>query len=241
MDKVIVERPRWGSSAPSLKKGYRKYTESTPLEHLPKREPMLGRWRGREKFLNEHLGPMRRFLRSNVGRRWNKVHQELCEHISCRNAVQAHVLEHIDDYVSKHAYLDDGVVFSKASGWRCGRRLRVNEMYVCPNTGILKVVRQPKSCGTQASQLKLGAIKLFQRDEIWWELKLQRYPDEPKLQFDIWLDRPLSRLTPDECKFFYGEKAFAISKRQLIVREFKQLKRELEKKLEKSARRCKSR
>lgn len=64
MDKVIVERPRIGSRLPSRKKGYRKYVQNTAIDNLPLREPMLGRWRGRERWLNEHLGPMRRFLRS---------------------------------------------------------------------------------------------------------------------------------------------------------------------------------
>src|SRR5262245_27860576 len=98
MDKVIVERPRFRSRAPSRKKGYRKYLQRTGIDQLPVREPMLGRWHGMGKFLNEHLGPMRRFLRSNIGRPWNKVHQELCEHVSFENAVQAHVLTHIYDY-----------------------------------------------------------------------------------------------------------------------------------------------
>lgn len=68
MDKVIVERPRIGSRFRSRKKEYRKYLKSLALEELLNKEPMLGRWKGRERELNEHLGPMKRFLRSNVGR-----------------------------------------------------------------------------------------------------------------------------------------------------------------------------
>jgi hypothetical protein len=99
MDKVIVERPRVGSRMPSRKKGYRKSLQNVDADDLPNREPMLGRWRGREKCLNEHLGPMRRFLRSQVGRPWNRVHQELCEHVSFDNAAQKHVLTHVFDFV----------------------------------------------------------------------------------------------------------------------------------------------
>lgn len=230
MDKVIVERPRWSFRAPSRKKGYRKYISSTPQDQLPKREPMLGQWRGREKSLNEHLGPLRRFLRSNVGRPWNNVYQDLCEHISFRSPVQAHELEHIDQYVTKHVYRENGVVYSQASQWRGGIRLRVGEMYVCPKSGILKIIRKPKLGRAETNQLFVGDIKLFRRGDCWWELKLQAYPLEPDTQYDVWLDRPLTRLTPDECRFVYGERAFAISSRQLSEREFKRLKRELEKK-----------
>jgi hypothetical protein len=117
MAKVIVERPRVGSRAPSRKKGYRKYIQQTGLDDLPRREPLLGHWRGKGRWLNEHLGPMRRFLRSNVGRPWNKVHQELCEHVSFDNPVQSHVLTHIFDYVQKHVEVRGRAVFS-LNRWR---------------------------------------------------------------------------------------------------------------------------
>lgn len=236
MDKVIVERPRWRSGAPARKKGYRKYIASTPQDQLPKREPMLGRWCGLEKLLNEHLGPMRRFLRSNIGRPWNHVHRELCEHISFRNPVQAHVLEHIDEYVTKHVYLENGDVYSQASHWPGGNRLHIGDMYVCPATGILRAVRKPKSRDAQMSRLDVGSVKLFRREGIWWELRFQAYPADPGLQYDIWLERPLTRLTPEECNFIYGEQAFVISKRQLSEREFKRLKRQMDNEQEKSSR-----
>ena len=113
-----------------------------------------------------------------------------------------------------------------------GRSSPAHKRYVC-----LKVVRKPKSYGQQILELNIGAVKLLRRDGVWWEVKLQRYPNEPELQYDVWLERPLVRLTLDECKFVYGEKSFAISKRQLTQREFKRQKRELEKRQAKNARR----
>src|SRR5215216_3972 len=110
MAKVIVERPRVGSRLPSRKKGYRKYIQHTDFDNLPRREPLLGHWRGKGRWLNEHLGPMRRFLRSNVGRPWNKVHQELCEHVCFDNPVQSHVLTHVFDFVRQHVELRGGEI-----------------------------------------------------------------------------------------------------------------------------------
>jgi hypothetical protein len=144
MAKVIVERPRYGSRNRSRKKGYRKYIQKSPMDELPSREPLLGRWRGMSKSLNEHLGPMRRFLRSNVGRPWNKVHQELCEHVSFNNAVQAHVLAHIQQYVHRHVDLVEGAVVHRQRCWLGSRSLKPDEMYVCPATGLLKVVRRSR-------------------------------------------------------------------------------------------------
>src|SRR5262245_26241195 len=132
MAKVIVERPRWGSRAPSRKKGYRKFVYQTGIENLPSREPMLGRWHGRGRWLNEHLGPMRRFLRSNVGRPWNKVHQELCEHVNFDNAVQSHVLTHIFQFVHQRIELQGREVMEARGSRRRQYPLPVGTMYVCP-------------------------------------------------------------------------------------------------------------
>jgi hypothetical protein len=95
MAKVIVERPRWGSSLRGKKKGYRKYLQKMQMTDLPRNEPLIGRWRGMGKHFSEHLGPMRRFLQSRVGRPWNKVHQELSENIDLGNVVQKHVMTHV--------------------------------------------------------------------------------------------------------------------------------------------------
>jgi hypothetical protein len=147
MAKVIVERPRSGSRLPARKKGYRKQLQKTPFDELPTREPMLGRWRGMDRSLNEHLGPMRRFLRSRVGRPWNKVHQELCAHVSMDNAVQKHVLTHVFDYV--HRLVDvAGRKVTLRIGLGRGRLLRPGELYVSPRTGLLLAVRPARRGGS---------------------------------------------------------------------------------------------
>ena len=137
MAKVIVERPRYGSRLRSRKKGYRRSMQRIGIADLPRREPMLGRWKGLQRELNEHLGPMRRFLRSRVGRPWNVVHRELCEHVSFNNAVQKHILAHIFEYVEQFVDEMDGRVYSRR-GWP----LRVGAMYICPRTGYLRTVRK---------------------------------------------------------------------------------------------------
>jgi hypothetical protein len=226
MDKVIVERPRVGSRAPSRKKGYRKYCQQVGIENLPRREPLPGRWRGRERQLNEHLGPMRRFLRSRVGRPWNKVHQELCEHVSFNNAVQMHVLTHVFDYVCRLVeYRGRNVV--RLDNWYRGIVLRPGQMYVCPRTGILKVVKRRP--GRPAERVGLRQLTQYhRRDGNWWELKLRKRPDAPdESLWDIWLDEPVHRLSEEALRLAYGGKLFAISSRPLSPREARDLHRTL--------------
>ncbi len=226
MDKVIVERPRIGSRLPSRKKGYRKYVQKSGVENLPSREPMLGHWRGRQRYLNEHLGPMRRFLRSCVGRPWNKVHQELCEHVSFDNVVQKHVLTHVFDFVQLHVEIR-GRQIVVCQGWRRGMPLPPGEMYICPNTGLLKVVRRKRQTHSPR-RVQIGQlIQYHQRDNLWWELKLRERPDDPGRYWDVWLERPLSQLNDVELRDTFGGKLTAISKRPLSPPEVRLLHRRL--------------
>lgn len=227
MDKVIVERPRVGSRLRSRKKGYRKYIQATPVDELPKQEQLLGRWKGREKWLNEHLGPMRRFLRSNVGRPWNKVHQELCEHISFSNAVQAHVLAHIYQYVHRNVLVESPcrVFILGGHRWYGLNPLRENEMYVCPNLGLLKVVK--KDCGHKPNRRisVSNEMKYLKRDGRWWEVKVRKREEWLGHLWDVWLECDVSKLTEQTTNDHYGDDLFATSKRLLSPKEAKQVTR----------------
>lgn len=229
MDKVIVERPRYGSRLPSKKKGYRKLIQTTPFENLPTKEPMLGRWKGLEKSLNEHLGPMRRFLRSNVGRPWNSIHRELCEHISFSNAVQAHVLQHIDQYVRQNVHVESPsrVFIVGGNPWFANHPLRIDEMYVCPRSGLLKVVVKSRQSNPRQRLATAQGVMYLMRDGLWWEVKVRKR--EPWLGhlWDVWMECDVSRLAPQETYEIYGDDLFATSKRLLMPNEAKKRIRKL--------------
>lgn len=227
MAKVIVERPRIGSRSPSRKKGYRRYLQSTPVDELPSSEPMLGRWKGRGKWLNEHLGPMRRFLRSNVGRPWNKVHQELCEHVSFDNAVQGHVLTHIYDYVHLHVEIHDCATVLTRTGWRRQHPLKENAMYVCPRSGILKEVQAKRGRRPKTRLAINPQTQYLHRDKVWWEVKLRSTQNVRDGLWDVWLEREVSQLTEQDCIAAYGGKLFATSKRPISREETRQFYRKL--------------
>lgn len=212
MAKVIVERPRYGSSSPAMKKGYLKTLQTTPIEDQPRHEPMLGRWRGMDRQLNEHLGPMRRFLRSQIGRPWNKVHQELCEHVSFDNAVQKHILAHIDQFVESHVTCKNGQLVRIGYGrpWP----LSVGQMYVCPTSGLLKIV-PPTTRRTQPKKLTLSAgarhsICLW-RNGVWYSVRLQRLPEDGTPRWDVWLNRMISRQDKRPWEQAYQLPMFAVS------------------------------
>lgn len=224
MAKVIVERPRYGSCMPSKKKGYRRSNQRQGVDELPLREPMLGLWHGPQRRLNEHLGPMRRFLRSRVGRPWNKVHQELCEHVSFDNAVQKHVLAHVFQYVNKVIRLCGEDVLARGE-WGYEHRLRPGEMYVCPTSGLLKVVRENRRqrivCRIQAGPL----TQYHRRENVWWEVGLRKLPADPGELWDLWLERDVAKLDKSDCLRTYGGELIAVSKRSLQPAEVKHVLR----------------
>src|SRR6187200_294248 len=100
MGKVLVERPRLkrrsGDSSPG--KGYRRQLQKAfqSDDSLPHREGIKRRYSNRKVF-NENLAPLRRFLQSNVGRPWDKVYAEICQHVDRGNVVQKHVITHLFD------------------------------------------------------------------------------------------------------------------------------------------------
>jgi hypothetical protein len=228
MDKVIVERPRYGSRIKArMKKGYAKYLQRRGLENLPKREPMMGRWRGRQRSLNEHLGPMRRFLRSCVGRPWDKVYQELCEHVALDNPVQNHVLTHVFDYVHRLVEERGGQIIATIGWWR--GPLRPGEMYVCPRSGLLKVVR-PAKRGEPPRRICAGeGVQFHWRENWWWEVRVRKPPADCGELWDVWLERRVAKLKIPARLQAYGGDLFATSKRPLSREEVRALYRRLRK------------
>ena len=76
MAKVVTERPRRGHGNPSKKWGRRLgKNEHDAEDHGPTRAPIARRhqdgWNAKE--FSDLLGPLRRYLRKQVGRPWNKV------------------------------------------------------------------------------------------------------------------------------------------------------------------------
>ena len=142
MYKVIVERPRRGSSRPNdtVKSCRREARSHDPevTERLATMAPMKP-LHGRRKYLNENLSPLRRFLFASVGRRWDDVYSELRAHLSPRNAVQMHVCQHIDHFVSLHVRVDGRDVYRMTTSWGGPRLLWDNgrTLYVDPITGRL--------------------------------------------------------------------------------------------------------
>jgi hypothetical protein len=137
MSEVVIERPRGGSSScyhevrPRPNK-----TDLEALDDLPKNEGYR-RPHVERKHFSDLLGPLERFLISNVGRVWNDVYSEICEQISPDSTVQIHILGHVEDFVCKNVFMaeDGDLRYVTDRGWIS--HVGYGDMYVDPETGIL--------------------------------------------------------------------------------------------------------
>jgi hypothetical protein len=129
MFKVIVERPR-GYKGTDARANRRRDDFDGPQ--------FLGMRAGYGyRELNENLRPLQRYLRSQVGRPWNKVYSEVARTIDRRNTVQQHVYQHIEDFVAiKVAWKDGRLVDLDAYA---GIDELSQELYVDPRTGLLRL------------------------------------------------------------------------------------------------------
>lgn len=135
MFKVIVERPRIGGGPTK-----RHRQANMDPEELPTKESMKAPYKygDNEKTLNENLSPLKRYLNKQVGRPWDKVFSEICEHVDTDSAVKKHVRDHISWFVNEHVVVENKKVYQKAAKYSNYLELWKDELYVDPNTGILR-------------------------------------------------------------------------------------------------------
>ncbi len=139
MDKLLVERPRYRFGGIRYPRGQLKmqYEKMGELDCV-RRESMGGRYR--EKWFNENLRPLERFLRSNVGRPWNKVYSEMARHLKPNSTVQRHVFVHLWQMVARRVEERDGELWHLGE-WgprRIGEHRWRGQFYVCPRSGLLR-------------------------------------------------------------------------------------------------------
>jgi hypothetical protein len=239
MAKVIVERPRHGSGERGHGKGYWKTFQRTAWEDQPRRERIRTQ-RHITKVLNEHLGPLRRYLLAQVGRPWNQVFSEICTHINRSNPVQDHVRDHVWDYVAVHVKLADGVPVHASGYWidqplasRYSRYL----VYVCPRTGLLRRVpslrrKHRPAAPTPPRPVQRDADHYFCFCQgVWQLLRVKKFPINATSSsivekyegrvFDAALNEPISRA---EAVVYYGAAVYGIEiVRRLTRRELRLL------------------
>jgi hypothetical protein len=243
MAKVLVERPRLGGGFRGPDKGYRqKVREAIAAgDGGPVREGIKAPHRLYRKTFNEHLGPLRRYINSQVGRPWNKVYSEICAHIDRGNVVQKHILTHLFDYVVTNAILIDGEpCYGEGPGTLYGQPLResysYNRWYVCPKSGVLKRAQTRPKRDRRRKRSSAAPEPTFVRVNnrvqcrliggVWELVDLAPLPPpgwrQSSTAVDVVLSRPVRDLTDSTAKRTYGDAVYAVARRRLRKKELLQ-------------------
>lgn len=190
LSEITIERPRGGMRRSLRKvKGARKQldrlTEVATEDGLL--SPYLIKPRGKTKWLSDHLGPLRRFLKSHVGQPWDDVYSKLCRRLKTNTMAGQHVLSHVWDFVELHTEIMDGVLYHKPRwgsfqplDYRCYR----DKFYVHPETRILcEVEKKPRKRQRQrppSDRVVIDAYHEYQQlNELWYLISYEDFPPFP--------------------------------------------------------------
>ena len=227
MHKVIVEEPRHGGGRSKQNR-----RANLPDELLPKKEGMR-RPHARRKWFGEHLGPLKRWLRSNVGRRWNDVYSEAAQVIKPNNVVAAHIRVHMFQMVQRYTFMRAGEVWCISSfAWPRAElpvaELRSNScwptFYVHPETGVLHEVsarpKRPRVHEESDRKWVSETLLLQKMNGCWFACYLQPFDgDGCGPAFDLALHRLIA---PWDSHSHYRRAVYCHRKRQLSSRELKE-------------------
>lgn len=222
LKRIIVDRPRSSGSEP---KGCRKNTSKWG-DDLPYKESMKYRFRtgmGNQKESSDTLSAIKGFLRKNVNRPWDKVFAEFCNECDSKSVLGHHAREHLLQYVNLNV-IDETKDSAGRSYWE--------PFYVCPNTKLLKQVknksrkyRREKGVYHWAKN-ELAQFKMV--DGVWYKFYLKEFSLHKYGIYDIFSQRAYEQhgaweFTNDAYRN-WGGMYYAYSKLQLNSKEIKKNK-----------------
>jgi len=235
MARLLVSRPRTGGWPIKGRKNAKRWRDDYDL--TLKREPM-SRGRG-SKYLNENLNPLRRFLRSRVGRLWDDVYSELREHLRVDSAVQLHVFQHLWEFVERHVEMVDGVAYALAAKGDHPLGTPWAPFYIHPETRRLCESDAGHRHWLKIRRERLGlevppdddrhtidrAAVARRIDGVWYRIELKPLPDEGevwdilagRVQIERW------RRSTELVRLYGASDRYGVAKVQLNKRALKQL------------------
>ena len=153
----------------------------------------IARQRGEEKWVNDRLKPLKRYLFKQRGRKWDDVFSEICACLDTGSTVKMHVLEHIDHFILRQVRIDENGQYRRNDGWsaNCTPDLWWRDVYVCPLDGRVKETaalcrslglkhrrrysREPDKAVFEIKQFSKTCF-LLKRKGLWFEIETDREP-----------------------------------------------------------------
>jgi hypothetical protein len=226
MAKLLVERPRYGRGMKFQRNAMRMW-QRVAEEERPGFESIKARWdqsKVARKGLNENLAPLRRFLRSRLGRPWEDVYGEICERINRDSAVQLHIWQHLMwEVVTDPVKLERIRTERRYARWR-------DQFYVDPATRLLCELKPRLTKRILRAQRRRRRYVMVVEGRcyrriggIWYEVELAPLPEGERPVWDAILRKSTEFLTRGDLQHAYGKCVYAARKRQLNKREIVRL------------------
>ncbi|MBD2336698.1 hypothetical protein H6G64_06795 [Calothrix sp. FACHB-156] len=237
LSEIVIERPRCGRRIPLKKQtGYKKQlyklTQDATEDGLF--NPYLIKARRKSKYLSDHLGPLRRLLRSKVGQPWNDVYSELCQRLDHNTMAGQHVIGHIWDYVERYVEIIDGAFYGKPyHGYRFPLDGTYRKsFYVHPETGILCAAKQvSRKQKKQQQETEVVIIDHYHQyhkiNDIWYLITFEDFPPPPNYYVEDLLKGVIniSRATT-----YKGHRIYAVKKQQCNKKEIRLIENQISQK-----------
>lgn len=212
MHEVLIERPRHGWRIKTARGNKPRAAEWNGEDGFDR---AYAPPRVRTKYFNDLLSPLKRWLRSQVGRPWDKVWSELCSGMDSRTVTGRHLMDHARQFVSTDCRVDaEGRIWAFGQRWERSWQ-PVQGLYVDPRSGLLRwrepqprrwFRRIPES--SEDVLVEKDGIR-WKRRGVWYQVevrKLERNAESGEAADFIWLDEPYA----------------VVKKRQLGTRELRE-------------------
>ncbi|MBE9029573.1 hypothetical protein IQ266_07505 [filamentous cyanobacterium LEGE 11480] len=238
LDEILIERPRSGMKISSRKiPGNKKFLYQLTREATDHGllQPHIIKVRDGTKYLSDNLAPLRRYLRSKVGQKWDDIYSELNQRLDRSTISGQHVFDHLWYYVTREVEMIDGLPYQKPSENCWTYQLLVSryypQFYVHPETGILTLAPrgsriQVRIVPTWWHQPK-GEVRWVNKyhqyhclDGIWYSIRFSDF-NCTITHWDVLLKAELSR---QDSLQRYGYAIYADRKQQCSKRDLKRLK-----------------
>ncbi len=147
------------------------------------------------KSFNENLNPLKSWVHSCLGKKWDKMYGELRKQFDVRKVINKHILEHLFQYIEVNTFVGDkGEVLFTDSRYtgrgdqpisKCSK-----DYHVCPKSGLVrKTHKQPKRSIVMQQEAEKRQKELAVRrvlsdtevlhliDGVWYHFDLLPIPD----------------------------------------------------------------
>ena len=241
LDRIVIERPRWGERISSQKiirkqvkqKLHQAKHNYQDLEIGSLKPCYKEKVRGiRSKRLSDHIQPLYRWLHSKVGQSWDVVYSELSQLLEFNTLSGQHILSHVWDCVERHVVIIDNIPYRKDSSYYSFRQRQLGQdwrgreqLYIHPKTKILCRAKIPSKAKPKPKEDSLWIDKYHQYyklNDIWYFVSFRDVPPSSDV-IDVLTGKKIDRK-----KVYYSrDPVYAYHKLQCNKKQIKWIKEQI--------------